>query len=120
MEKVLDKYEEIYGRLDACFKIGFETEKKSGIISMEKVKKMIKSRMNPDYRNNLPQNTLIEIPNDLYSELKNTYKSRDSEVVSGIIGCADTPEEQLDGITNMALLIYLSNFLSKECKSSTW
>ena len=117
MEKILDKYEEIYGRLDACFKIGFGTEKKAGIISMEKVKKMIESRIKPDYRNNLPQNTLIETPDDLYSELKNTYTSRDGEIVSGIIGCADTPEEQLDGITNMALLIYLSNFLSKECKS---
>ena len=117
MEKVLDKYEEIYGKLKACFEFGFGTEKRAGIISIDKVKKIIESRIKPDYRNNLPQNRMIEIPHDLYGELKKTYTSRDDKIVSGIIGCADTPEEQLDGITNMALLIYLSNILSKECKS---
>lgn len=116
MNVEIDKYEDIYRRLKKCFDISFGDGKKPGLIPMNEVRKLVYMRRKPDYRNNMPENSLIEIPGDLYSALKDTYISRDSSYVSGIIGCADTPEEQFDGITNMALLMYLSNHLSKEFK----
>ncbi len=116
MEVVIDKYEDIYRRLKKCFDISFGNGKRNGLIPMNEVRKLVYLRRRPDVRNNMPENSLIEIPRDLYSALKDTYISRDSSYVSGIIGCIDTPVEQLDGITNMALLMYLSNHLSKKFK----
>ena len=66
-----------------------------------------------------PQEDFQEISKEdhaLYNVLKDTYISRDESYASGMIGCVGTPEEQLDGITNMTLLMFLSNHLSKEYK----
>ena len=116
MEVEIDKYEDIYRRLKKCFDISFGDEKKAGLIPMNEVIKLVSLRRKPDYRNNMPENSLIEVPKDLYTALKETYISRNPSYVSGFIGCAETSEEQFDGITNMALLMYLSNHLSKEFK----
>lgn len=112
----IDKYEDIYRRLKKCFEVSFGNGKKAGLISVGKVRELVLSRRTPDYRNNMFENSLIEVPRDLYSALEKTYISRDSSYVSGFIGCAEDPVEQFDGITNMALLMYLSNHLSKEFK----
>jgi len=120
MEVQIDKYEDIYRRLKKCFDISFVNGKKPGFIPMNEVENLIYVRRKPDYRNHIyDENSLIEIPtnpNDLYDTLKNTYTGRDGSCVSGAIGCAETPEEQFDGITNMALLMYLSNHLAKGYK----
>lgn len=116
MELEIDKYEDIYRWLKKCFEISFGDGKRQGLISMNEVKNLVDLRRKPDYRNNMPKNSLIEIPKNLYGALKNTYISRDPSYVNGIIGCAETTEEQSDGITNMALLMYLSNHLAKQYK----
>lgn len=116
MEVERDKYEDIYKRLKKCFDISFGNGEKAGLIPISEVRKLVLLRRGADYRNNMPENSLIEVPKDLYSALKETYISRDPSYVSGCIGCVDTPEEQFDGITNMALLMYLSNHLAKEFK----
>lgn len=116
MKLEIDTYEDIYNKLKRCFKESFGDSKNPGQISMEEVKYLIKIRQKKDFKNNLPANSLIEIPNDLYKTLKKTYLSRNLSCVSGKIGCAETEIEQLDGITNMALLMYLSNHLSKQYK----
>ena len=116
MENEIDKYEDIYKRLKRCFDISFGNGKKPGLIPMSEVRKLVYLRRKPDFKNNMPENSLIEIPTDIYGALKDTYISRDSSYVSGFIGCAETPEEQLDGITNMTLLMYMSNHLAKEYK----
>lgn len=117
MELEIDKYEDIYKRLKKCFDISFGNGKKMGMIPMNEVRKWVMARRKEDWRNDLPENSLIEIPENLFGALEDTYLSRDSTYVSGFIGCAETPEEQLDGITNMALLMYLSNHLSKRFKT---
>lgn len=111
----LDKYEDIYIRLKKCFDISFGNKEKK-LIPMSEVRKLINMRRKADLKNNLPENSLIETPQRLFETLEATYTSRDSSCVSGFIGCAETPNEQLDGITNMALLIYLSNHLAKQYK----
>ena len=116
MENKIDKYEDIYIRLKKCFDISFGNEKKRGLIPMSEVRKLVSYRRKPDLKNNMPENSLIEIPPDIYGALKDTYISRDPSYVSGSIGCAETPEEQLDGITNMTLLMYMSNHLAKQYK----
>lgn len=116
MKIELDTYEKIFRKLKECFDISFGNERKAGLISMDEVKKLIYMRRKADTRNHLPENALIEIPENLFEALQKTYISRDSSYVSGPIGCAETPDEQLDGITNMALLMYLSNHLAKQFK----
>ena len=116
MDVEIDKYEDIYKRLKRCFNVSFGDYKKTGLIPMNEVKKLVSMRKRPDSKNKMPRNSLIEIPGNLYNALKDTYISRDASYVSGVIGCADTPEKQFDGITNMALLMYLSNHLAKEYK----
>ena len=116
MELEIDKYEDIYLRLKKCFNRSFGNGEKSGVISMQEVKKLVYMRKKEDFKNDLPENSLIEIPENLFKALQKTYISRDSSYVSGYIGCAETADEQLDGITNMALLMYLSNRLSKQYK----
>lgn len=112
----IDRYEDIYKKLKKCFYVSFGNENEKGLISMNEVKNLVYMRSREDFRNNLPHNSLIEVPKKLFEALKDTYISRDSSYASGIIGCAETPEEQLDGITNMALLMYLSNHLAKQYK----
>lgn len=114
MNNMIDKYEDIYVRLRKCFEFSFGDGKKPGLISMDDVKRLVLARRREDITNDLPRNSLMEIPDNLFNALKETYISRDESYVSGEIGCAESPEEQLDGITNMALLMYLSNHLSKE------
>ena len=116
MGKEIDKYEDIYSKLKKCFEIAFGDGVKGGVISMNEVRQLMRVRSRPDDLNSLPRNSLIEIPEDLYEALKDTFTSRDSLCVSGLIGCTDDPAEQLDGITNMALLMYLSNHISKSCR----
>lgn len=113
MVKALERYENVYKRLKKCFDVSFGDGKKNGCIPINEVKRLVLMRRREDKRNNLPENTLIEVPGNLFQALEETYISRDSDCVSGPIGCAETPEEQLDGIINMALLMYLSNHLSK-------
>lgn len=116
MDYEIDKYEDIYIRLKRCFDVSFGNEKKLGLIPMSEVRKLVSLRRKPDFKNNMPENSLIEIPADIYGALKDTYISRDPSYVCGYIGCAETPEEQLDGITNMTLLMYMSNHLAKQYK----
>ena len=108
-------YDDIYRKLKICFKLYFGDGNDKGLVPMDKVEEHVKSRKNPDPRHNLPENRFVEAPKELYDFLKDTYISRDETYVSGMIGCAETPEKQLDGITNMTLLMYLSNRLAKEC-----
>lgn len=112
----IDKYENIYRKLKKCFYVSFGDENKKGLIPLKDVKSLLYNRRENDWNNNLPGNSLLEIPPNLYDTLKNTYMSRDTSCVSGYIGCAETTDEQMDGITNMALLVYLSNHLSKQYK----
>lgn len=78
MENEIDKYEDIYIRLKKCFDISFGNGKKPGLIPMSEVKKLVYLRRKPDFKNNMPGNSLIEIPTDIYGALKDTYISRDS------------------------------------------
>lgn len=117
MDVEIDKYEDTYRRLKKCFDISFGNKKKPGLIPMNEVKRLAYMRRKEDTRNGLPENSLIEMPKDIYEALEETYIGKDPSYVSGYIGCAETTEEQLDGITNMTLLVYLSNHLSKEYKS---
>lgn len=114
MNKKLIRYETIYKRLKRCFDISFGVEKRRGKIPMDEVKRSVMKRRRADWRNELPENTLIEMPNNFLEVLSDTYTGRNEEIVSGPIGCAETPAEQLDGITNMALLMYLSNQLKNK------
>lgn len=114
MGKDTNRYEIIYIRLKKCFDILFGNGKNKGKMSMNEVRDMVMRRRRADWRHNLPGNSLIEIPNNLFEELKNTYIIRDKDCVSGPVGCAETSVEQLDGITNMALLMYLSNCLKNK------
>ena len=107
-------YDDIYRKLKICFKLYFGDGNDKGLVPMDKVEEHVKSRKNPDPRHNLPENRFVEAPKELYDFLKDTYICRDETYVSGMIGCAETPEKQLDGITNMTLLMYLSNRLAKE------
>lgn len=118
MEVEFEKYENVYARLKKCFDILFgDGESQKGLMTMIDVIELINSRISEDKKNNLPENSLIERPIDLFEALKETYISRDPSYASGYIGCTETIEEQLDGITNMALLMYLSNRVSKEYKA---
>ena len=112
----LDTYEYLYSYLSDCFLECFGNGNRRGLMSMHRIANLVNSRKQPDSKNNMPGNSLIEVPTDLYGELKDTYVSRDDSYVSGTIGCAETSEEQLYGITNTVLLMYLSNQLSKEYK----
>ena len=119
MECEIDKYEDIYRYLKKCFQIAFGDGKKSGQFSMNDVRKLISQRRRDDIKNNLPDNSLMEIPernDELFEVLKETYISKDTSYVSGMIGCVDSTEEQLNGITNMTLLMYMSNILAKHYK----
>lgn len=127
----VQSYEDIYSKLKKCFNIYFGEDINKGILTMWKVRREVDYRRRRDKKHNLPENRLIEIPKEdpqedfqeiskedhaLYNVLKDTYISRDESYASGMIGCVETPEEQLDGITNMTLLMFLSNHLSKEYK----
>lgn len=115
----VQSYDDIYYKLKKCFNIYFGENINEGILTMEKVRREVDYRKRSDIRHNLPENIMIEVPKGeyaLYNVLKDTYISRDESYASGMVGCAETPEEQLDGITNMTLLMFLSNHLSKEYK----
>ena len=115
----VQSYDDIYRKLNRCFDVYFGKDINEGLLTMEKVRREVDYRRGSDVRHNLPENKLIEVPKGeyaLYNVLKDTYISRDESYASGKIGCAETPEEQLDGITNMTLLMFLSNHLSKEYK----
>ena len=119
MKKEIDKYDDIYRYLKKCFQISFGDENVPGLISINEVRKLIALRRKDDKKNNLPENSLMEIPKEndkLLEVLKETYIGRDSSYVSGMIGCVESAEEQLNGITNMALLMYMSNHLAKQFK----
>lgn len=115
---IMVNYEREYDRLKECFEILFGNEKDAGLIEIDEVKKLVTSRRNADTSNGIyDENRLIEMPENFKKALEETYLSRDVSYVNGPLGCIDNSEDQINGITNTALLIYLANRASKECRN---
>ena len=117
MEVKLNSYEEIYKSLKDVFEKAFGKNGKEGNISLNKVRSLISAASGENVYNGTKKNCLIDVPSNLFEEMQETYLERDSEYVSGPIGCTNSFDEELNGITNIALLMYLSSFYTKEYRA---
>lgn len=116
MKVELDSYVDIYKKLEKHFYMLYGNGKNNGLESMKKIEHLMNSKAKQDRNHLLPRNTLIEAPNNLYKFLEKTYLGREMPEDGDKIGCTNDEEKQCDGITNMALLMYTSNHLSKKYK----
>ena len=123
-EEHIKSYEDAYSKLKKCFNVyyGYTVDKR-GIIPMREFLNLLSRGSKSDSEHHLPENALLKelrderpVKDKVYGILKDTYLSekRNTKDLKGSVGCIENPESQANGITNLTLLMYLSNQLAKQ------